>query len=341
MRFFFLIGCLFGTALADCNHVPIAIVENPGPKYSLVNSVDYHPSEQLFCITYTHNNKIILYRLNAEGNPEEVQCLSNPSAELSAPQHAAFSPDGKTITVANWDSQTLTIYQREGSLFRETPVAVFPQSNFMSTLRPHGITFSPCGNYLAIAYGASINHGRAVALYRVKNDSKHYKFVFMLQNEDLPGIPKGVVFSPDGTCLLVTFSDVHSLVVYNLYENKQRIEIEPRQVIQGVETKISRPEDVKITADGKLCAVSNSDCSTVTFYPYDAIANRLTQTIPCEVLANPEANFYFPHGIAFSPDGKYMVITQFGLLEASEEGNVLWEPTKPADYSKFNVYRMQ
>ena len=74
----------------------------------------------------------------------------------------------------------------------------------------------------------------------------NFELIHMLQGtEELPGIPKGITFSPDGTCLFVTFSDANSLVVYNLSENKKKILQNPRQIIQGKESIISRPEDVK------------------------------------------------------------------------------------------------
>ncbi len=251
-------------AQISMNRKPMDMVCNPGPKYSLINSIDYHPNQPLFCVTYTHNNKVILYEIKASGKPEVLQSLDNPLAELSQPQHAVFSPDGEKIVVANWKNQTLTIYQRKkGMKFHEKPVAIIPQPSLLACHKPHGITFSPCGNYLAIAYGAASYHGKAVALFRVKG--VNFELVHMLQCGELPGIPKGITFSPDGTCLLVTFSDANNVVIFSLSENRQTILLPPRQVLQGKESGISRPEDIKITPNGKYCAVSNSDQNIVTF----------------------------------------------------------------------------
>ncbi|NGX26853.1 MAG: hypothetical protein K940chlam6_00779 [Chlamydiae bacterium] len=320
--------------------VPVAMVYNPNPHYSLINSIDYHPKQHLFCVTYTHSNKVLLYEINAAGKPEMVQSLNNPLAKLSEPQHAVFSPDGEKIVVANWTNQTLTIYQREeGDFFCAKPAAVIPSPSSLIHCKPHGIAFSPCGNYLAIAYGAASCYGRAIALFYMTKEGLDCELVHVLEGtEALPGIPKGITFSPDGTCLLVTFSDVNSLVIFNLSGNNKTILQTPRQVIQGQETRIFRPEDVKISANGNYCAVSNSEQNTVTFYLFDKTLNLVTQRIPCYILQNPEACLCFPHGIAFSPDGSFMLVSEFGLINTTEGGGIFWDNTTSPEQSKFNLY---
>lgn len=323
------------------DQVPVAMVYNPGPNYSLINSIEHHPTLNLFCVTYTHNNKVVLYELNAAGKPKLVQTLRNPLANLSEPQHAVFSPDGEKMVVANWSNQTLTIYRRKsGCFFHTKPAAVIPSPDSLIYHKPHGIAFSPCGNYLAIAYGAASYHGKAVALFSVTKKGLDFELIHMLQAEELPGIPKGITFSPNGKCLLVTFADVNSLVIYNLSENKKGILQTPRQVIQGEKTGIFRPEDVKITADGNYCAISNSDHHTVTFYPFDKTSNKITRCIPCDILQNPEACFCFPHGMAFSPNGSFMLVTEFGQIQTTEDGNIIWDDQTKPEQSKFNVYKM-
>jgi len=324
------------------NPSPVAMITNPCPDYSLINSVDFHPNKNLFCVTYTQGNRVVLYKIDAKGEPKLVQSLVNPGSELSDPQHAVFSPDGTRIVVANWTSQTLTIYQREKKgLYCTTPVTVIPSPDILKPHRPHGVAFSPCGNFLAIAYGASYSYGQALALYHMTNNGIGCELVSALRGSQLPGIPKGVTFSPDGTCLVVTFSDMNSLVVYGLSNNGQAIVESPLQIIQGSETQISRPEDVKISPDGRHCAVSNSDQHTVTFYPFDKKSNSITQSSPSYILRNPEAQLCFPHGIAFSPDGCFVVITQFGPLHTTSDGGIWWDHTVQPGQAKVGVYRIR
>lgn len=321
-------------------HVPVAMVYNPGPKFSLINSIEHHPKENLFCVTYTHNNKIIFYQMNASGKPERVQILGNPEAKLSEPQHAAFSPDGKKIVVANWQNQKLAVYKRKkNGRFREKPVKLIPAPSALKNHKPHGVAFSPCGNYLAIAYGSSSDYDKGLALYAVKGKFD-LELIHLFQDpQQLPGIPKGITFSPDGTSLLVTFSDLDAFFIYNLSTEKNAILDSPRQMIQGEETGLSRPEDIKISPNGNYCAVSNSDRDTITFYPYDKTLNRVTQNTPLDILQNPEACLCFPHGITFSPDGLYMLVTEFGRVDVREK-DIVWDQALKPEASKFNLYRL-
>lgn len=323
-------------------HVPAATVYNPGPKYSLINSVEHHPSENLFCITYTHNNKIAFYKMNAAGKPEMVQSLDNPLAKLSEPHNATFSPDGRTVVVANWLNQTLTVYRRKGeSSYRERPTAVIPPPKPLRHHKPHGVTFSPCGKYMAMAYGAAPYYETALAIYTVAKGGLEFELTHLWNGpQELPGIPKGITYSPDGTCLLVTFSDINALFIYNLSEDKRAILNPPRQIIQGEETGMSRPEDIKISPDGTYCVVSNSYGDTVTFYPFDKTQNRIAQSTPLDILQNPEACLCVPHGIAFTPDGRYLIVTEFGPSETAENGDIIWDSTKKPEDSKFNLYQL-
>ena len=170
-------------------HKPVAMVYNSGPKYSLINSIDHHPKQNLFCVTYTHNNKVVLYKINVVGQPEVFQSLCNPLAELSEPQHAVFSPDGEKIVVANWLNQTLTVYQRNREeYFREKPAAVILPASSLMDHKPHGIAFSPCRNYLAIAYGAAPYHRKAIALYSVTDEGCGFELVQLLEGDKGVGV---------------------------------------------------------------------------------------------------------------------------------------------------------
>lgn len=113
--------------------IPESIILNPCPIYSLINSVSYHPDKNLFCATYTQGNKVVLYKQDISGKPRMIQMLNNPSAKLSQPQHAIFSNDGQKIIVANWENQTLAIYQSHiEDFYDEIPISIIPFSQIFS-----------------------------------------------------------------------------------------------------------------------------------------------------------------------------------------------------------------
>lgn len=310
---------------------PIAVVVSPCPRYSLINSVDFHPSRNLFCIAYWQCDRVVLYSIDSQGHVQITQTLANPTACLCKPQHAVFSSNGDKIFVANWKNQTINVYQlKEDGLYCETPTDIFPIPSELSFHRPHGMAISPCGQHLAIAYGAEIQFPSAIALFSLKEGN--CKLVSFVQNE-LPGKPKGITFSPDGTCLLVTFSDVNSLAFYKISD--RQIRPIPYQTLQGGE--ISRPEDVKISPDGKICAMTNSDLHTVGLYAFDPSSNRITERTPISILKN---NFTFPHGIAFSSDGSFLVVTEFGAIWTNDQGGMSWNKDTPAEEARFQVFRL-
>ena len=136
------------------------------------------------------------------------------------------------------------------------------------------------------------------------------------------GIPKGIVFSPDGSCLIMTLAAMNSLAIYTIDWANGCILSIPRQILSGTVTRLSRPEDIKLTIDGNYYAVSNSTEDTITFYEFDKKNNYFVRDEPSYILENPEAQLTFPHGLAFSSDGIYLSITQFGNVKFDHDGNL-------------------
>ena len=88
------------TLSADIQNIqsfPFYKLMNPNPTQSLLNSVDFHPDKNLFCVTFSQNNALGLYQLNDDQEIVIFQTLKNPRAQLSSPQHAVFSRDGNSL----------------------------------------------------------------------------------------------------------------------------------------------------------------------------------------------------------------------------------------------------
>lgn len=313
--------------LSTPSHSRIHLLMNPHPTPSLVNSVDFHPTKNVFCVTFTHNHSVVIYQLDEADRVSIVQVLQNDLSKLCCPQHALFSRDGKDLVVANWCNQTFAFYHADvNGMYQQAPISILPFPAPAEDFRPHGMAFSPDGNYLAVAYGASRQYPRAVSLYHVNllgTAQVSLRLLDWLQGDEIEaGIPKGITFSPDGSCLLVTLAESNSVHVYPLDLSNERVIPVPRQVLGVASSLLSRPEDIKFTVDGRYFAVSNSDKDTVTFYSYDRDNNYVVSDIPSHIMENPEAQLCFPHGLAFSPDGNYLVVTQFGPVLFDEQGDL-------------------
>lgn len=316
-----------GNSLNQVGPSPLVVVLNANARPSLVNSIDFHPDSRLFCATFTQNNCLVIYQLDNSGKPILFQVLQDPHAKLDRPQHALFSKDGGSLIVANWCNQTFNVYRADPhGGYERSPVAVVPFPSPTNTFRPHGMTISPDGKRLAVAFGAAKQHPKAVALFQILHpgtDQVQFQLLDLLQSSEIEmGIPRGITFSPDGTCLLVTLSETNALLLYALDVSYEKILSTPRQILQGEESGLSRPGDIKFTADGNCFAISNSDKDTITFYTYDPEYNYIWNQSPFHTMKNPEAELCFPHGLAFSPDGKYLAVTQFGPAIFDKDSNL-------------------
>lgn len=323
---------------------PLHLLRNSDPNPSLVNSVDFHPKANLFCVTYTHNNRVIIYQIDEDDRVTTFQVIENTPSKLSCPQHALFSPGGTSLIVVNWWSQTFNIHIADlNGLYQQAPIAVLPFLLPTDNFRPHGMAFSPDGNYLAVAYGASKQDPKAIALYQVNEpgtSQMSFSLLSLLQGDEIErGIPKGIAFSPDGSCLLVTLSETNAVIIYTLDLSRGEIVSTPRQILKGLTTLISRPEDIKFTVDGNYFAISNSSKDSITFYRYDNKYNSILDYSPSHIMENPEANLSFPHGLAFSADGKYLSVTQFGPVLFDENSNLSSWGTERRD--SVAIYRLK
>lgn len=321
------------------NSTPFYTLSNPNPTQSLVNSAEFHPKENLFCITYTHNHQVALYAIDGG---ERVVWLQTLNAQLNHPAYALFSKDGKTIVVSNWTNETFTLYHADAKGFYGTNPQVIAPLDILRGYKPHGAAFSPDGNYLAVAYGATVEDPRGIALYHVENlDSPSASFTLtsLLQTREIQeGIPKGIAFTPDGRAIAVTLAHANAVALYSIDWEQEVILAPMRQLLSGDETGISRPEDIKFTPNGSAFAVSNSDKDSVTFYAFDRENNRFLQRAPMCILDNPQAKLCFPHGLAFSSDGKYLCVTQFGPMHFGPAGGLIsWAKERGDSFALFHL----
>lgn len=325
------------------NIAPIHVLMNMNSEPSLVNSVDFHPRINQFCVTYTHNDTVVIYQLDENDNVTIFQILQNASSKLSCPQHALFSKDGRNLVVANWCNQTFNLYHSDlNGFFEQEPIAIISFPSPTEYFRPHGMSFSPDGNYLAVAFGASKQDPRAIALYQVNNlgtTQVNFKMMSLLQENEIEGIPKGITFTPDGSCLLVTFASTNSVAIFKIDFSTMTITSTPKLILTGISSHISRPEDIKFTADGNYFAVSNSDKDSVTIYLFDKINNTFVKDSPSYTIKKAEEELCFPHGLCFSSDGKYLVVTQFGPVVFDENDNLFSWATKRND--SVIIYRLR
>lgn len=321
---------------------PIDCIKNNSWAYSLINSIAFHPDENLFCAAFSTVNQLINFKVDRFGQARVTQVMKNPDALLDGPQHVVFSADGQKIIAINWSSEKFTIYQRgQDGLFAPRPIACIPFPGPLATFKPHGMDISRSGKLLTVAFGWISTHQKAIGVFSFDDEGPEICLIDWILEENLPGIPKGIAFSPDETCLLVTYADMNCICIYEFDHQTSRINPVPKQTFEGEATRLFRPEDIKLSRDGSSITVSNSDADCLTTYAFDSTSNRITGEIPTHVLENPDAHLRFPHGIAFSPNGDLLVVSQFGPLPVASNGDIIFDNKTPRRQAKISIYRHQ
>lgn len=316
----------------------IGFIKSDPSTPTLINHVCFHPKKNLFCTTFTHQHWIGLYQVGVDDRVELLQKLKNP--EMLHPQDAIFSPDGNHLVVVSWSSRNFFIYpvNAEGSI-QPYPKCTVATDLSHEEYRPHGMRFSSNGNYLAVVYGSFHDAPWIVIFYRVCDLGTDHATLTpccsLQESHLLKGTPKGIDFSPDESCLVMTFTKTDSLAVFPIDLEAGWISPAPAQEISGSATKLCRPEDIVFAPDGSYCAVSNSSQDTVTFYQFDKRNNRFVTDAPFKTI---DAGLHFPHGLGFSSDGKYFAITQFGKVKLNGLGRMTtWGKERVEGISLFKV----
>lgn len=307
--------------------------------YCLINSVAFHPGQDLLCATFSTKSQLILYTVDATGRARVLQKIGGPGTGLANPQHAVFSADGRRIVAVNWSAENFTVYaQAAGGNYAAVPIATTSFPPQMAGYKPHGIDLCPHGELLAVAFGASTREPKALAMFRFEPESGALRLTHLTAPHALPGIPKGICFSPDGRQLLATFSDVNCIAIHAVDRPRGAIAATPSQVLQHPDTGLARPEDIKFSRDAAHVIVSNSGSDTVDFYRFDAAAGRIAQAAPVFTLRHRPSGIEFPHGLAVSPSGAHLVVSQFGHLPQTEDEDIVFSNRTPTRQAKIWIF---
>jgi DNA-binding beta-propeller fold protein YncE len=319
---------------------PVDRIANPERHYDIINTVTFHPVDDVFCAAFLNNNALLLFEIDAAGKTKLIQRLGNPGADLTSPAHAMFTPSGNKILAVNWSGESFTIYRRNRwGRFSSNAEATMGFPRRLLGYKPHGAEISHSGDLLVMAFGAALHQPKAIALFGLENDGSKISLLGVIEGDGVPGIPKGACFGPDDRTVVVTCSDTNCLVVYGLEAFDDANGGTPRQIYSGEFTQLSRPEDVKLNREQSHLIVSGSGADVVTFHAFDKSTSLILEAPPDTTMRAAESRLSFPHGIAVSPGGNFMVVTQFGPLELTDDEDIVYSNRTPKQLAYINVYR--
>jgi 6-phosphogluconolactonase (cycloisomerase 2 family) len=206
------------------------------------------------------------------------------------PGPATFSHDGSLLAVANYVSQSVSVYRvnAQGVL---SPVQGSP---FATGKKPRSAKFSPVGRLLAVEDDDS----DSIYMYGVNAQgvlSAVQGSPFATRSNH-----QSATFSPDGSLLAVANFVSRSVSVYGV--NAQGV----LSSVQGSPFATeSRPQSATFSPDGRLLAVANSGSNSVSVYGVNA------QGVLSPVQRSPFATGRSPQSATFSPDGRLLAVVNY------------------------------
>jgi sugar lactone lactonase YvrE len=176
-----------------------------------------------------------------------------------------------------------------------------------------GVAFSPDGRVLAIAHAAD----QRVTLYARDGDDDPWsdRPRWVIQGEG-SGVdyPHDVDFSPDGTRLVVANRQGRSVTCYaRLPGDALRFSDRPIWTLRGRRSRLGYCDGVKfVPPAGDFLAAVDLKHDRVTLYARSAwFAGRFRRR-PAHVLEGEETRLAKPDGLAFSPAGALLAVTNHG-----------------------------
>jgi YVTN family beta-propeller protein len=193
------------------------------------------------------------------------------------PVHVAFGSDGRFAYVSNFQGASVSVVD----VARGTIV-----TTIQTPAGPHGLAASPDGRFIYVA----CLDGQALAVIDTSTNS-------LAQTLTLPANthPYSVVFGKEGRYLYITDNFMGRVLVVDttqLYD--------PSHAVVGGAAAGQTPVLLTIAPDGKRLYVTNSGGNLTVL----SLAGDPTH--PKRIAAVPVGRS--PHGVAISPDGRYVVV---------------------------------
>ena len=272
-------------------------------------SVAFSPSgTQLATANFADKNVSVFSVDPASGQLTPVTQSSAANADTtSAPFWVTFSPNGKLLATANYDSSTVSLFTIDPSSGQLTPVIQSSATNADTGTGPFSVAFSPSGTLLATAnYTAG-----TVSLFTLDPTSGQLTPVTQTTatNADTGSEPNSVTFSPNGGLLAVADYLSDTVTVFTVDQSSGQV----TPVIQSPATNAdtdSGPFSIAFSPNGALLASENYDAGTLSLFAVNQSSGQLTP-----VTESPATNMdtgSTPVSVAFSPNGGLIATANLG-----------------------------
>ena len=267
--------------------------------------------EKYLATLNVYGEHIITYRFDEEKKEFTfLQKITNKhGAQLKHPENLAASPDGRLLAVVNPGSRLLSIYAIDVDTHLINPIPIFslPCRGFV-----HGVRFSPDGNYLAYV---SFDHHESICVYKVVNNPDNFNLESVCKRANDSGLKtKSINFTQDGRYAILVcthccgdkcsgFKNV--LIVHRFDQLLGTV----GEIVCTVPGEFFT-EDSALSLNNDTIILSDQGHDALIIYPFDPETGQVDDNYTS--IQNPEAQLSFPHSMGISPDGKYLIVTNYG-----------------------------
>ncbi len=263
-----------------------------------------------------YGETIITYSFDEEKKEFTIlqQIKNQPEAKLGHSEQLAISPDGTLLAVANNKPGVgayFSIYTIDLTSHLINPIPIFslPIRGFI-----HNVRFSPDGKYFAYA---SFDSNESACVYKVVNNPSNFNLVAVYKRPNNQKLlkAKAINFTKDNHYVVLAYAygvtsssgspNFASLLVTHPFHPDGTL----GEAICSVKGNFTI-EDIAFSKDDKAIIATDQAHDMLLIYPFDPKTGQIGSNYTS--IQNPEAQLSFPHGVSVSPDGKYLVATNYG-----------------------------
>lgn len=281
------------------------------PRYSACSGVVWLPDDRFLLSVHLFGATISTYEFDRSTHAFiPIRCMGNDDGfSLNHPENLEISPDGIWLAMSQGGGTTdLFLIDIDNNLVYPTGISLCCSDKDWT----HGVAFSNNQTFLA---STSIGDSSCICIYKFTNGS--FEMHQVLENQIRPLEPKGVAFSPDNRFLAACYCQTigtnktchpeAQLEIYCFDPVTQLFDPNPVSVFRKTPGNM---ETIKFSKDGSYLLSTDQVLDEVYLHRFDLSTGMLLDS---EVLLdNPTAELNFPHGLAFSNDGKYLAVTNYG-----------------------------